>query len=165
MMEDVPMDGITEPCPGEGRFDTLIRLLGVKDQQLRQDAAAMFCQVGKPIVPTLVHEAQRPGRRQQHRIAILDVVQQIGGPIEPDALFGLQSLLRHHDAAISAKVEQVIMSLSPGGVPKSPEGLALERVFNPFLAIPPSRRRGPSPLQRYKKYCQQQVKVRREKQR
>ena len=126
------MAGITDPRPGEGRFDTLIRLLGVKDPQTRQEAAAMFCRVGKLAVRGLVHEALKRGRRSQHRIAILDVVQKIGGPLGNEDMFRLQSLLGHHDSGVRAKAELVIMSLCRG-IPDTLEALALERDCNPFL--------------------------------
>jgi len=134
------MAKITEPRSGEERFDTLIRLLGVKDPQTRQEAAAMFCQVGKPAVPCLIHEALKPGRRSQHRVAILDVVQQIGSPLEFEDMFSLQYLLGHDDPGVRAKTEQVVMSLTPGGIPDSAEELALERILNPFLQPLPAYR-------------------------
>jgi hypothetical protein len=130
----------TEPRPGEGRFDTLVRLLGSKDPQTRQEAAAMLRQVGKPVAPPLVIEAIKPGKRPQHRIAILDVVQQIGGPLGPDDMFRLQDLLRHRDPAVCRKAEQVIMSMAPGGMPKTDAELAMARTLNPFLRPPPNRR-------------------------
>ncbi len=96
----------TEPRPGEGRFDALVRLLGSKDPQTRQEAAAMLRQAGKPAAPPLVNEAIKPGKRSHHRIAILDVVQQIGGPLGPDDMSRLQDLLRHRDPCVSARNQQ-----------------------------------------------------------
>ena len=135
------MAGRMEPRPGEGRFDTLIRLLGQKDPQTRQEAAAMFCQVGKQAVPPLIREVLKPGKRSQHRVAILDVVQQIGGPLGFDEMSGLQLLLRNRALDVREKAERVIISLRPGDMPDTPEDLALERAFNPFLRPLPHRPR------------------------
>jgi hypothetical protein len=76
------------------------------------------------------------------------VVQKIGGPLGPDDMFRLQDLLRHRDPAVCRKAEQVILSMSPGGVPKTDAELAMARTLNPFLTIPPRhlpRRRTPGP--------------------
>jgi len=146
------MAAITEPRPGEGRFDTLIRLLGLEDPQTRQEAAAMFCQVGKPAVKALIQEACKRGRQSQHRIAILSVVEQIGGPLDFKEMFSLQSLLGHRDPDVREKAVEAIMSLSPGGVPKNAEDAASMFAFNPFLQPPLNRQvlRGDPDLARWR---------------
>lgn len=129
------MATITEPRPGECRFTALVRLLGAKDSQIRQQAAAMFRQLGKPAALALVYEAVKPGVRSQHRIAILDVIEQIGTPLGIENMLVLQSLLRHRHPAVRTKTERTIMAMSPGGFPKTPKSLAAERVFNPYLHL------------------------------
>ena len=118
-------------------FATLIKWLGIADEQNHRVAVTMLLRLGQEVTPLLVREAIRPGKRSKHRIAILDVVQQIGGPLEMDELFSLQSLLQDCDPHVRAKATVVIMSASPGGVPKTPEAAALALAFNPFLATPP----------------------------
>jgi hypothetical protein len=127
---------IMEPPGGEGRFDVLVRWLGLEDPQKNSLAVEMLCHLGKEVVASLIQAAIEPGKRSHHRVAILDVVERIGGPVGWDEMSGLQSLLRHNDPNVALKAERVIMSMSPGGVPTSPEGLAMMRAFNPFLAVP-----------------------------
>jgi hypothetical protein len=67
---------------------------------------------------------------------VLGVIQDIGGPLGPDEMFGLQSLLGHRDPDVCEKVEQIIMAAGPCGLPDSPIGAVLMRAFNPFLTPP-----------------------------
>jgi hypothetical protein len=92
---------------------------------------------GKPAVEPLAQEAIRDGRTAKHRIAILDVIQQIGGPFGPGELFSLQSLLQHGDPGVRAKAEAIIMSMGSSGLPDSPIRAVFMRAFNPLLAVPP----------------------------
>ena len=80
----------------------------------------------------------QPGKRSRYRIAILDVVQALGGLFGPDEMFGLQSLLRHRNPGVCQKMKWVIMAASPCGLPKSSEALAMMRTFNPYLHLPPN---------------------------
>ena len=147
------MNSVFEPQPGEGTFDMLIRLLDEKDEQIRHAAAAIFCQVGKQISPGLIREAHMSDRSYPHRIAILSVVQQIGGPLGFDEIFGLWTLLWHPDAGIRAKVADVLCCLGPNGPPTTPAELALLRENNPLLPRPSSGGRGrcSSSLRKFKK--------------
>ena len=150
-MEDVQVAGITEPRQGE-RFSTFVRWLSSKDFQKREKAIAMFCQVGKGIVPALIQETIRPGKRSQHRIAILEVIEQIGGPVGFDDMCRLQSLLGQRAPSVCQKAAEVIMSLGPGGPPKSPEDAAAMLDSNPFLRPPLTRQalRGDPDLARWR---------------
>jgi hypothetical protein len=131
------MEEMTESVPGTHYFDILVKWLGLNHPQKNRAAVTWLCRLDKPAVPLLVQEAIKPGKRSQHRVAILDVIERIGGPLGPDEMFGLQSLLRHSDPRVREKAEQVIMAASTPGLPDSPEGIALMRAFNPFLATPP----------------------------
>ena len=128
-----------EPRPGEGRFDLLLRWLTSKDMKKNQFAVNTLCGLGKPVVSALVMEAILPGKRAQLRIALLDVVQRIGGPLGPEDMFRLRDLLLHRNHAVRRKAEEVIMSMAPGGVPKTDAELAMARTLNPFLRPPLSR--------------------------
>lgn len=130
----------TDPRPGDGRFDTLVRWLGSKDRQKFQFAVITLCGLGQAAAMPLVIEATRPGKRSQHRIAILNLVQKIGGPLDPEDMFRVQDLLRHRDLGVRRKAEEVIMSMSPSSLPKTDVALAMARTFNPFLQPPLSRR-------------------------
>ena len=134
------MDGSTQAQPTQLRFDTLVSWLCTGDPQQRNAATTIFCREGKLSAELLVQEAIRPGKRSQHLIAILDVVRQIGGPLGPSEMFGLQSLLRHRDLAVRQKAERLIMEASPCGLPDAPETVALMRALNPLLRpLPPHR--------------------------
>lgn len=134
------MAGSMEPRPGEGRFDALVRWLGAKDAKTEQFAVTMLCQVGKQAALPLIMEAMSRGKRSKHRVAILDVVQRIGGPLLPEEWLRLRSLFQHRDPAVRRKAAEVIMSMAPGGAPTSDAELAMMRIFNPLLAVPPRRR-------------------------
>jgi hypothetical protein len=119
----------------------VISWLDASKTDIQQAAVSMLCRLGVEVVPLLIDEARCEDRSAKHSIAILDVVQQIGVPREPDVLFALHSLLGHKSTRVRAMAERIIMSTSPGGVPDSPVGLALMRAFNPFLQPLPRRRR------------------------
>ena len=83
--------------PGRRRFALLIKWLGITDEQRHRAAVTHFVRLGRDVVPLLVVEAIKPGKRSPHRVALLDVIQKIGGPLELDEMCGLQFLLRHRD--------------------------------------------------------------------
>jgi hypothetical protein len=135
---DISMDGSKEVSSRPSKFDIMLGWLGTDNEIKLRAATKLLCGLGKPAAECLVGEALRPGKRPEHMIRILDVVQQIGGPLGPDEMFGLQSLLGHRNQDIREKAERVIMSLSPSGVPDNPTSAALMRAFNPFLQPPRS---------------------------
>jgi hypothetical protein len=144
------MDGSKETSSGLGSdfVGDLLTWLGTHDEKKIRTATTLLCRAGKLAAEFLVAEVIRPGKRPEHMIHILDVVQQIGGPLGPEEMFGLQSLLGHRDRDVCKKAEQVIMSLSPSGVPDNPASAALMRAFNPFLQPPRSPRSRPRPTKR-----------------
>lgn len=131
---------IHEALPASS-LDTAIGWLIDRDAKKREAAVSILTSLGKPAVLLLINEVDKPKRQPKHSIAILDVIQRIGGPLEPKEMFALQFLLRHRNPAVCEKVARVIMSMSPGGIPDSPQGIALMRAFNPFLQSPPRCRK------------------------
>ena len=127
--------------PPSSSFEMVIDWLVDQDVRKRQAAVSMLCRVGRPAIEFLLLDAQKPRRQAKHVLAILAVIEQIGTPSAPDDLFALQSLLRHRSPFVRQKAEELILAASPGGMPDSPEGLALVRAFNPFLQPPPRRPR------------------------
>lgn len=134
------MDFEKELLPGENEFDFLVRWLSLDDRQKNQFAITVLCRLGLRFAPPLILAAIRDGKPPRHRIAILDVVQQIGGPLGLNELMNLQSLLRHRSLGVRSKAAQVIMAVGPCGLPKTPEDLASDLALNPFLQPLPSRR-------------------------
>ncbi|MEI8371665.1 MAG: hypothetical protein WCJ35_02405 [Planctomycetota bacterium] len=120
-------------------LDLVIEWLGSKIAKEKEAAISILCRVGQPAVEYLISAAIEPSRPSQHLIAILDVILQIGVPLGFDEMFGLQSLLGHRSPDVRRKVEEIIMSASPCGLPDDPMGAALVRAFNPFLQPPPRR--------------------------
>lgn len=129
------MDETTQTQPNRVRFDALVRRLSSEDPETREAAAKVFCGVGRLAAELLVQEAVKPDKRLEHVIAILDVVQRIGGPPTLEEMFSLQSLLLHQNPAVQSKAAMAIMAMSPGGLPDNPETIELMRVFNPFLRV------------------------------
>ena len=125
-----------EEGPHRGNLDLVIGWLDGQDKEKLEKAISILRRLGKPVVAFLILAAAKPGKRSEHRVRILDLVQQIGGPLGMVEMCGLQSLLQHDDPNVRAKAERVIMSMSPGGIPETPEGLAMMRAFNPFLRVP-----------------------------
>jgi hypothetical protein len=136
--EDSAMRDSISKEPHNGSFDLVVGWLDERDQTKREVAASILLGVGKPVVEFLILEAAKPDKRSEHRVRLLDLVQQIGGPLGPAEFFKLQALLRDHAPTVRRKAEEVIMSMSPCGVPDNAESLALSRAFNPFLRLPPS---------------------------
>ncbi len=101
----------------------------------------------------LVAESVRPGRRAEHRLRLLNLVQQFGCPLGPTELFGLQALLRNRSPAVRQKAEEIIMAASPCGEPDNPETAALMSAFNPFLHVPSSPPRRKSRNSQFKEFC------------
>ena len=133
------MNTSTQTATYTDSFDLIIKWLGGRDKAKIEKATSILVSIGQPVVKYLVREAIKPRKQPEHRIAILDTVQQIGGPFGVDEIFALRSLLQHHNPSVRCKAEEVIMAASPCGLPKSTKGVALMRAFNPFLAPPPGR--------------------------
>jgi len=131
---------MAQQSPSTSNLDLVIRWLDSKIDKEKEAAISIFCRVGQPAVEPLIQAAIKPGMRSLHLIAILEVIQAIGGSFELDEIFALQSLLRHRSPDVREKTEEVIMAASPCGMPDDPEGLALMRIVNPFLRTPPRPR-------------------------
>ncbi len=112
-MDTSPGHGTSTPC-----FDELIDALRKKDARKNAFATAMLCRLGEiGVVELLVQEANKPRRQPDHRVRILDVIQQIGTPLGPQEYFGITSLLAHRSVKVRVKAAEVLDALSPSGTP------------------------------------------------
>ncbi len=131
------MNEPTQTGPHSGDLDLMIAWLGGRDEEKVEKATTILLRIGQPVVEYLVQAAMKSGRRPEHRVRILDLVQQLGQPLGVDEFFRLQQLLQDHSPAVRQKAEETLMALSAGGLPKSPEATALARAFNPAFWGPP----------------------------
>jgi hypothetical protein len=131
------MNESTQAGPHSGSLDLVIGWLGGKDEEKVEKATLILLDIGQRVVEFLLPVAMKSSLRAEHRVRLLDLIQQIGQPLGVDDFFNLQRLLRDDCPAIREKVEEVFMALSPGGLPKSPEAAALAKAFNPAFWGPP----------------------------
>ena len=112
------MDGPQLP-PGDDYFERAIKALGRKDPELSAYAAEIFLRLAEQpgiahqIVPALVRAACGKGTRVDHRIRILDVIQRIGRPLNPNSFMDLTCLARLSGERVAEKVSEVIAVLRP----------------------------------------------------
>ena len=130
------MNEPTQTGPHSGSFDLMIAWLGGRDEEKVAKAASILLGIGQPVVEYLIREANKPGKRSQHRIAILDVIRQSAAHSDPTRCLAFRPSCGTAIPVSASRRRQVIMAASPCGVPKSPEGLALMRAFNPYLTSP-----------------------------
>lgn len=142
--ECISMEEQIPAGPDTHRFDKLVKWLGLKDQQKNRAAIILLSRLGRPGMELLVEEAAGPGKQPDHRVAILDLVARIGEPLGPTEFFTLQSMLRHKVSRVAEKAAEVFAALSPVGIPKSAEDVALFRTFHPAFWTLPCRSRSPS---------------------
>lgn len=115
------MDGAPTLPPGNSNYERLIEALRRKDRDLNAYASEILFRLGtemgqnKQLVPMLVRDACRNGRRPDHRIRILDVVQRIGEPLDAESFFDLMFLASHRVPKLALKAVEVIVALSPSG--------------------------------------------------
>ena len=72
---------VTETSLRHTYFGRLVGWLRSKDEQKRAAAASIFRRFGRLSVDLLVREAIEPGKQRDHRIALLDVIEQLGTPL------------------------------------------------------------------------------------
>ena len=115
------MDGAPTLPPGNSNFESLIEALRRKDRDLNGYASEILYRLRKEmdphkqVVPMLVREACRSGKRPDHRIRILDVVQRIGEPLDAESFFDLTFLTGHRVPKVGRKAAEVFASLKPSG--------------------------------------------------
>lgn len=98
--------------PDTSYFSLMIEWLRTKDKEKNEAATAILCRLGQPVVEFLVQEVVGPQKRPDHRVRILDVIQQIGTPLGPQEYFGITSLLAHRSVKVRVKAAEVLDALS-----------------------------------------------------
>jgi hypothetical protein len=96
------------------KFEMVIGWLIDRDAKKREVAVSILMRLGPPAVSLLVEEAISADKKAEHRIAILGVIERIGGTLELDDAVGLRSLIWHPDPGVRSKAEQTISSLRLG---------------------------------------------------
>jgi len=66
--------------------------------------------MGVNIITPLATEAALPGKRPDHRIRILNVIQRIGGTLDPDAFYTVSSLMNNPVDRVARKAAEVILA-------------------------------------------------------
>jgi len=127
------MDAPTPAGTPQGGLDLMIEWLRTKDKRKNEAAVSILCRVGEPVIEFLALEAVKPGRRPDHRVRLLDVIQRIGGPLSPADHYRISSLLKHRAAKVRDKAAEVLGLLSPDGPPSlvPPEVMAAAMKLHP----------------------------------
>jgi len=127
------MDAPTPAGTPQGGLDLMIEWLRTKDKRKNEAAVSILCRVGEPVIEFLALEAIKPGRRPNHRVRLLDVIQRIGRPLGPADHYHISSLLKHRVAKVRDKAAEVLGILSPDGPPSlvSPEVMAAAMRLHP----------------------------------
>ena len=107
---------------GEAGFHQLIKMLGSEDPELHVYATDKFIWATgfagtEPILWALVSEANKPRRRINHRLGILEVVQAIGPPMGR-AYLELGPLLEHRSPKIRQKAVELMTGLPNPDAPQ-----------------------------------------------
>ena len=84
-------------------FDMVIGWLIDRDAKKREVAVSILTRLGPPAVSLLIDEAISANKKSEHRIAILGVIERIGGTLGLDEAVGLQSLTWHPDPGVRSK--------------------------------------------------------------
>lgn len=129
------MDDAAQAGTQQGSLDRMIDWLRTKDKRKNETAASILCRAGEPVVEFLALEAIKPGKRPDHRVRLLDVIQRIGGPLGPADHYRISSLLKHRAAKVRAKAAEVLEALSPDG----PPSLVPPEVMNAAMRLHPAR--------------------------
>lgn len=109
------MDRTVQTPPAGSRFAMVVAWLVDQDERKREAAVSILGRLGEPGVPHLVQEAIGANKQAEHRIALLDIIQQIGGPLELDDSVKLRTLFFHRDPAVRDKAEAVGRFMYRGG--------------------------------------------------
>jgi hypothetical protein len=89
-------------------FDMVIGWLIDHDAKKRDVAVSILTRLGPPAVSMLVEEAISADKEAEHRIAILGVIERIGGTLELDDAVRLRSLIWHPDPSVRDKAEKAV---------------------------------------------------------
>ena len=75
--------------PASQRLAALVDFLATKHSRRNAVAVYVLANLGPTVVPELIREAVVPGKRPDHRVRILDVVDRIGAPLDVSDWFSL----------------------------------------------------------------------------
>jgi hypothetical protein len=127
------MDATPTADPPLNGHALLMEWLRTKNAQKNQAAAWVLCRVGPMSIEFLVEEALKPGNRPDHRVRILDVIQQIGGPLKAKEYYAIAKLQEYSAAKVRDKAAEVLRTLSPDGPPSlvPPEVMAAAMELHP----------------------------------
>lgn len=135
---------VAQDRPAYPYWDCVIEWLRTKNRRKNEAAESILCRLGKPVVEFLIREVLQPGKRPDHRVRLLNVIQRIGGPLGPEEYYGIRKLLAHEVTRISEKASEVLTALSPGGPPPlvPPEVMAAAMKLHPACCMERALRLG-----------------------
>jgi hypothetical protein len=116
--------------PGRSLTDRLVQGLRRSNPKLNAYCVLVLIRTHKEsdtnLLPLLVVEAACSGKHPNHRVRILDVIQQIGEPLGPSAFFDLMLLASHPVEKVREKAVEVLDALPPSRLPFGFSDIAIE---------------------------------------
>jgi hypothetical protein len=108
-----------------------------QDDPNRSTATEILRRLGPEVVPQLVAEASAPKLQPDHRVRLLDVLQQIRSPLSAGDYYLIQRLGEHPVERVARKAREVLRALHPDGPPSllPPEVAEALAKVDPFAAI------------------------------
>jgi hypothetical protein len=94
--------------PREYQLEMMVRWLTGRDGPRIALATAIMVKTGKAAASMLVREALVPRRPTQHRVRLLQVVENIGQPLDAADWFDLQSAIRRYGAVVQKQIINVL---------------------------------------------------------
>jgi hypothetical protein len=95
--------------PDEEQFEVLLGWLATKHANRNAVAAAVLQRAGAAAVPRLILEAASSGKQPPHRLRILEVIERIEGPLEPNAFMDLMFVAgRTRHEGVHTKVTAIL---------------------------------------------------------
>lgn len=92
------------------QFPTIVRWLTGKDTLRRAIALTTLSRVGAPAVSLLLKEAMKPRKGEQTRLRLLEAVEKIGVPLQPDEFLDLTIMASRFSPAVQQQIARVIVA-------------------------------------------------------
>jgi len=120
---------VPEKRPGMSDTEWAIEwVLSRRGSKAYKAGVYMFKTGGSVAIPALVEAACESERKPAHRVRLLDVILETGGPLSAEDFSVLLKLLDHRSRKVSDKAREVLRTLCPDGRPP----LVPPEILEPF---------------------------------
>ncbi len=112
--------------PRDRQFQKILSWLFGTNSSRRDLAAAVVVRSHPESTRLLIWEAMAPRKSSERRVQLLQVIEQLGLPLEVGQWFDLQFAARRFDATVRAQVARVMARCRPGRSGPEPGGSGAE---------------------------------------